>query len=259
MPEVSDSKQFSQSSLRLMDIIECLAASSQPMRLQEIAKKTGITQSTVLRYIYALQSENYVYQEEETSRYALTWRICNLTRNLTSQLSLRNITTPFTNKLANELKRGVCLVIENDNKCLYLDCIESPLSRTLQRIGKTAPMHSTGSGKILLTTKTEHELSHYIDEVGLVQYTRNTITNPAKLKNELNRIRANDYAMDEEECEIGLRCISSPIRDFRGQIVAAMSIFGSTDIMTDHHVFEEIYPRLKETTKMISARLGYME
>ena len=250
--------QFSQSSMRLLDIIECLAEATGAMRLQEIARKTGISQPTVLRYLSSLEAANYVYKDDDTHRYALTWRIRSLSRNLGSQLSLRNITTPFTNRLANELKRGVCLVIEHDDQCLYLDCIESPLSRTLQRIGKKAPLHSTGSGKILLSTKSEADLSRYINEIGLMQYTKYTITDPEMLRAELNKIRKNDFAMDEEECEIGLRCISCPLRDYTGQIVAAVSIFGSKDTMSDSQVFDMILPRLREATNEISSRLGYI-
>ena len=251
-------KQLSKSSLRLLEIIECLADTSSPMKLQEISSKTGITQSSVLRYLTALESNNYVYQDEDTHRYALTWRICSLSKNLGSQLSLRNITTPFTNGLANELRRGVCVVIENNNKCLYLDCIESPLSRTLQRIGKTAPLHSTGSGKILLSRKSEEGLTRYINEVGLMQYTRYTITNPEILRAELNKIRKNDFATDEEECEIGLRCISCPVRDYTGQIIAAVSIFGSKETMSDNQLYNLILPKLKDATNKISSRLGYI-
>ena len=80
-------RQTSQSSVRLLQIMECMAESRVPMRLQDIAKQVGMIQSTVLRYLYALQNENYIYQEESTSRYALTWRICRLSANLGSLLS----------------------------------------------------------------------------------------------------------------------------------------------------------------------------
>ena len=148
---VSPKRQSSQSSLRLLQILECIAESRIPVRLQDLAKQVGMTQSTVLRYLYALQEANYIYQEPDTLRYTLTWRVCRLTKNVNSLLSLRNITTPFINRMANTLLLGTCLVMEEENKCLYIDCIESPNSPTLQRIGKSSPMHATGSGKVLLS------------------------------------------------------------------------------------------------------------
>lgn len=251
-------RQSSQSSIRLLQILECLANNRMPLRLQEIAKQVGMTQSTVLRYLYALQTANYIYQEDETSRYGLTWRICGLGENLNTQLSLRNITTPFINHLANTLSTGACLVVEQDGECLYLDCIDIPNHSTLQRIGKKAPLHTTGSGKVLLSRYNSAQLDDYIATKGLTKYTEYTITDPDVLRSELERIRQQGFAMDEQECEIGLRCISIPLRDFSGQIVSSISVFGNIADMSNQRIKSEIYPTLKEVTVVVSSRLGYI-
>ena len=250
-------RQSNQSSIRLLQIMECLAENRTPMRLQDVAKQVGMTQSTVLRYLYSLEHENYIYQDEETARYALTWRVCHLSENLNSYLGLRNITTTFINQLANSLSLGACLVVEHDCQCMYLDCIDNPNSSTLQRIGKQAPLYATGSGKLLLSQCSEHRLQQYISEDGLKQYTEHTITDPAVLQEELEKIRRQDYAMDEQECEIGLRCLSCPLRDYTGNIIAAVSVFGNVPEMLDSRIQFEIYPALREKTTIISSRLGY--
>lgn len=250
-------RQTNQSSLRLLQIMECLAESRIPMRLQDIAKQVSMTQSTVLRYLYALQEASYIYQDSESSRYALTWRVCRLSENLNTLLGLRNITNPFVNQLANTLSMGACVVIEQDKACLYVDCIDNPNSPTLQRIGKQAPMHTTGSGKVLLSQYTEQQLADYIAVKGLVKLTENTITDPSALRQELAKIRQQGYGMDEQECEPGLRCISIPLRNYSGNIIASMSIFGNPENMSDDRIREEIYPALKAATDTISARLGY--
>lgn len=251
-------RQSNQSSIRLLQIMECLAESRTPMRLQDVARQVGMTQSTVLRYLYSLEEANYIYQEEETSRYALTWRVCRLSENLDSYLGLRNITTSFINQLANEFTLGICLVVERDNECMYLDCIDNPNSPTLQRIGKSAPLHATGSGKILLSQFSEHRLAKYIAETGLKRYTEYTITDPSVLREELERIRRQDFAMDEQECEIGQRCLSCPLRNYTGNIIAAVSVFGNVLDMADERIRMEIYPALREKTDIISTRLGFM-
>lgn len=176
----------------------------------------------------------------------MTWRSCLLSGNLGSLLSLRNITTPFVNRLANTLTLGTCLVVEQNNECIYLDCIDSPNSLTPQRIGKQAPMHATGSGKVLLSRYDDAQLDEFIKMKGLPKFTEHTITDPDILRNELEMIRKQDFGMDEEECEIGLRCISSPLRDYSGQIVASMSVFGRPIDMSDQRIRDEIYPALKE-------------
>jgi len=251
-------RQSNQSSIRLLQILECLADSRVSLRLQEIAKLVGMTQPTVLRYLYALQDAHYVYQEENTSRYALTWRACRLGTNLNSFLSLRNIAAPFVNDLANSLSRGACLVIEQDTECVYLDCIDNPHAATLQRIGRQAPLHATGSGKVLLSRYNETQLNEFISSQGLQKFTQYTITDADTLRKELDNIRLQGYGMDNEECELGLRCISMPLRDYSGAIIASLSVFGNTSDMSDEYIQSMVYPALKKATATICYRLGYI-
>lgn len=253
----SSERQSNQSSIRLLQILECMAENRVPVRLQDLAKQVGLTQSTVLRYLYSLQDANYIYQEADTLRYALTWRVCRLSENINSLLSLRNITTPFINHLANTLLLGTCLVVDQNQECLYLDCIDSPYSPTLQRIGKAAPLHATGSGKVLLSRYNEAQINEYISTKGLTRYTEHTITDPEALNQELANVRKQGYGIDNEECEVGLRCISIPLHDYSGQIIASMSVFGNTRDMTDQRIYSDVLPALKEATSIISSRLGY--
>lgn len=250
-------RQSSQSSVRLLQILECLSANYSPMRLQDIAKQVGMTQPTVLRYLYALEATHYIYQDKETARYGLTWRICRLGENLNTMVSLRNLAYPFLNHLATSMSLGACLVTKRDDECLYLDCIDDPYFSTLQRIGKRAPLHVTGSGKLLLSQYTDEQLEQYINTKGLTRYTEHTITDPEKLRQELEMIRQQDFGTDEEECEMGLRCISCPLRSYTGQIVAAISVFGSINDMSRQRSQTEIYPALREAAGAISLRLGY--
>ena len=235
-------RQTSLSSIKLLQVMECLAAQRTPVRVSELAKQVNMTQATVSRYLYALQDAQYVYQDEETSRYALTWRICRLSENLNSLLGLRNITTPLINHLANTLLLGTCLVVNQNDECMYLDCIDNPNSSTLQRIGKAAPLHATGSGKVLLSHYNDFQLNDYIATKGLTKYTDFTITDPDVLREELKKVREQGFGMDEQECERGLRCISMPLRDYSGNIIASMSVFGNLSEMNDQRISTEIYP-----------------
>lgn len=253
-------KQSSLSSDRLLQIIECLAKNRVPVRLQDLAEQTGTTQSTALRYLRTLQNANYVYQEEQTLRYALTWKVCRLAENLNSYLSLRNIANPFLYELSEVLQAGVCLVVNQDYESMYLDCVDMPNSTTsLQFIGKRAPMHVTGSGKLLLSSYSESRIDDYIYQKGLKQVTRFSITDKPALMQELEKIRRQGYGEDLEECEIGLRCASYPIYCYTGNIYAAISVFGSVEYMNEDFLRKEVHPRLKRAAAQISLRLGYSE
>ena len=135
-------KSQSQSSDKLLLILETISKNSEIARLQDLAEKVGMTQSSVLRYLKALLSANYIYQEETTGRYALTWKICSLGENLNPR-SNEEHRLAFINRLAAALDLGACLVVNQLNQCMYLDCVDISLSpdRTLQYIGKRAPLH----------------------------------------------------------------------------------------------------------------------
>lgn len=256
---VKKERQYNKSSTRLLTILECLSNNNMPMKLQDIASETDMSQSTVLRYLYSLKDENYVYQDEDTSRYALTWKVCQLSDTMNSFISLRNMANPFINRIANQLGLGSCLVVEQNNECLYLDYIGAPNFLSPQRIGNIAPMHATGSGKVLLSQYSEAQFSKFLKKKGLPACTDRTITDPKVLKKELNKIEKQGFGMDEEECELGMRCISMPLRDYTGKIVASMSVFGNVEEMNDTVVQQSIYPLLSDATKVISERLGYRE
>ena len=248
-----------QSSDKLLQILEALAKERLPVRLQDLSAKVGMSQSTVLRYLNTLQSSNYVYQEESTSRYALTWKICKLSENLNSNLGLRTITSPYITELVNKLNLGVCLVIEQNNECIYLDCVDASPSyqHTFQRIGKRAPMHATGSGKLLLSQRSSSQISDYIALCGLPQFTDHTITTAEALLKKLEEVRQTQVGMDEQECELGLICVSMPLYAYSGTMIAALSVFGNMDRMSRERIDNEILPALKEATTAISHHLGY--
>lgn len=255
----SSEKKSNQSSDKLLQILECLARERLPIRLQDLSALVDMSQSTVLRYLNALQGANYVYQEESTSRYALTWKICGLSEHLNSNLGLRSITAPYITKLVNQLNCGVCLVIEQDYECVYLDCVDASPSyqRTFQRIGKRAPMHATGSGKLLLSQMSDMQIEEFIARRGLAEFTEYTITTKEALLEELERVRERGYGNDDQECELGLTCVSMPLYDYAGKIIAGLSVFGNTANMTKEKIEGEILPELKQATEAISHHLGY--
>ena len=244
---------------KIFQIIECLSASPLTMRLQDISTQIHLPPSTVLRYLNSLIEGGYAYQDKESLRYGLTWRLLRISDRIKDTLGIRSIASTLFNELSAELGLGACLVIDKNGSCFYLDCVTDPKLQetTLKYIGKSSPLHATGSGKVLLTQYSEPKLASLIKQKGLAKLTKNTITDAEKLEDELTRIRKQGYAIDDEECEMGLRCVSVPIYDYTRQVFAAASVFGPTGIMTKEHIMEIVLPRLKETATELSFRLGF--
>ena len=129
-----------------------------------------------------------------------------------------------------------------------------PVSYT--HLGSIAPMHCTGIGKLFLSEASAEELERLIAVKGLPGYTRNTLTRREDLLPELERIRARGYAYDQEECEIGARCVAFPIRDYTGKIVAGISITGPSTRLSDAFIDARL-DSLRLAAAEMSQKLGY--
>ena len=226
-----------QSAIKAIDIIEFLAlCENRPQRLCDIASALSMSTSTVLRFLIALTECGYIHQDTETQRYSLTMKICNIANKVSENLDLYDMALPFMRKLSNECNESVCLAIEQNMTVVYIGVVWGPdqMVRTMQRIGNRAPMHCTGVGKVLLLNYSNSDIDELIKTKQLTKFTNNTITTKVELLQELDSVRNSDIAYDNEECEIGARCIAVPIRNYTGKIIAGMSVTGPIFRMDDN-------------------------
>lgn len=254
-------KETNLSSDKLLRIIEYMSACRLPVRLKDISDNLGISQPTVVRYLRTMCDQGYAYHDGHTGCYAMTWKICRLSSSLESNLVLRSMAGSLLSDFANNNNIGVLLAVERDSMLTYLDLVGAPHGSvdTMLRIGKDAPMHSTGSGKILLAAMSPNRVRQILDQVGLAKLTPYTITNREAFLQELEQVREQGYALDNEECEIGHRCVSVPLYDYTGTVAAAISAFDSSEQLTDDVITGRILPALLELAKMISFRMGFSQ
>ena len=244
---------------KALALIELLAEKKEPMRLLDIAKELQINASTALRFLTALQNCGYICQNKDTMKYSMTFKICRIANCVKTGTSIVEIAHPYLRQLSKVFGESTCLAIEQDMSVIYIDAVEGPdqMLRTMQRIGNTAPMHCTGMGKLLLLNYSENQIDRLIEEKGLLSYTKNTIMNKKALMAELDTIKKNGFAYDNEECEIGARCIAYPIRDYTGKVIAGLSVTGPTSRLTFDNI-DHNREQLKKVTEEISQRMGYV-
>ncbi|MDI9502584.1 MAG: IclR family transcriptional regulator [Bacillota bacterium] len=253
----SAKKTGSQSTEKALHVLEYLADARVPVRLQDLAAAVGMAQPTLVRYLQTLVSMQYVYQEEDTLRYAITWKVRRLADWIDPITSLKNIVRPHLYALANRFEVGASLSVVKEQASLYLDFIDNPRrSLSLRRIGIDAPMHATGSGKLFLSRVSPDALPDYLGPNPLESLTEKTHTSHASLEAELVQIRAQGYAVDDCECEEGNRCIAVPVYDWRGEIIAAISVFDREEQMPQDRMLNEILPVLQEISRTVSHTLG---
>ncbi len=247
-----------QSLEKALQIIEFMAASRKPCRLQDIAEALEYPASTVIRYLATLTACRYVKQDAETLRYSLTFKLSKLGNMVSAQYNIRDVVKPYLEELVDRIGESACLAIEEHHKAVYVDVASGPDNalRVMQRIGKEAPLHCTGVGKLMLLNYDRVDLDQIVEEEGLQRLTHNTITTREHLLEELEKVTGDGYAIDDEECEIGARCVAAPIRDFSARIVACISVSGPVSRMSLQKI-PQIIAQVTETANRISMELGY--
>jgi len=248
------------SSGKLLSLIEIMSALEQPARLHELAQALEMPPSTVHRFLSTLQSRGYVAQNEDDGRYFLTFKLCGIADSIQRNQTMLQIGRPFLRQVAENFGESTNLCAETNMSVMYLEVVPGKQKTlfSMHYIGHVAPLHCTGAGKLLLTNFSDKQLDRYIRDKGLARMTANTITTKEALVEELNNITRQGYAFDNEECEMGVRCIAAPIYDYRGRIVAGMSVSGPTVRMTDKHLAVHL-PVLLEKARLFSQRLGWQE
>ncbi|HML45224.1 MAG TPA: IclR family transcriptional regulator, partial [Clostridia bacterium] len=203
---------------------------------------------TALRMLHTLLLRRYAYQEPDTLRYGLTLGFARIGALVSENLRLRDVAHPLLAELSQACRESVCLAVEEDMEVLYVDVLDGPdgMLKITQRIGKRAPMHCTGIGKVLLSGYTPQALDRFVRRKGLPKLTEHTLVTPQALGEELARIAAQGYALDDEECELGALCIATGIYDY----ITCPSARMTPDRMRD------FAPLIRRTAAKIGQHLG---
>lgn len=244
------------STVKAFQIIEVMAEANTPMRIKDISDRIKMPQATVLRFLHTLINTGYIVQEPEGSRYYLTLKLSSIADQINMRFDIREVIHPYLIELMERCEESTCLAIEIDQKATYIDAVEGPnrVLRTLQRIGKSAPLHTTGVGKNLLLNYSSDEIDRLVNANYLIRLTENTITSKKRLVTELEKVKEQGYAIDDEECELGVRCVAAPIWDYHNRVAASISVSGPVLRLKDKRL-EEIKSEVLEVSKKISTIL----
>ncbi len=250
--------QLNFSTDKVLSILEYLANTAEPVRLQTLSEDLKIHNSTASRFLKSLEKNGYVRQNEDTRQYFLTMKICTLSQKLLSSNTIVHYAKPFLKQLSNVFKEAACLSIDQDMWVVYIATHDGPdhMLKSFTFVGKRAPMHCTGSGKLLLCGYNDELLNEYWRSKSSIRPTENTISTLEDLKKELEKIRAQKYSIDNEECEIGMRCVAIPIWNYSGNIIAGLSVTGPAARMTLKKI-EDNLPELLSVSTQLSELMGF--
>lgn len=239
-----------------LSILETLGSVHQ-LGVTELAKKLGLGKSSVYRLLATLARCGYVEKNPQNDRYQLTYRLFAVGSPAANRFGLREAAHPVMERLAAETGEAVNLGVLDGTRVVNLHKVESRhLLRMHMEVGGGAPAHATALGKVLLAALEPSKLSERLGRQRLARLTRRTIGDRATLRRALARVREQGFAIDDEECSLGLRCVAAPILDHRGVVVAALSISGPRQRLpgqTLSHLAENVQAAAGD----VSQRLGF--
>lgn len=210
---------------KALGILELFGESPGDLTLTQIGERLGMSKPTAFRIINVLEQSDYLERAPRSQAYRLGLKVYRLGSLVESTTAIQKLAQPFLQSLAESSHETVHLTVLNKGEALYLDKIEGKHSvRVVSRVGQRLPAHCSGVGKVLLAHLPEDEIDTIIGERGLARFTPKTITDRVALREELRQVRERGYALDDEEIEIGLKCVAAPVRDAGSRVVAAISI-----------------------------------
>jgi IclR family transcriptional regulator, KDG regulon repressor len=225
--------------------------------LPELSAAMKLHKTTTHRIAQVLESRGLLRRRPESNAYRLGLHLYDLGCHALDHVNIRDEARPLMTRLAFEVGETVHLALLDRNDVLYIERVEAQRSLTMgSKLGARNPVYCTALGKVILAYSLETEVDQVLGNCRLEARTRNTITNVLALKRELERIRDRGYAIDDEEIEVGVRCVSAPILNSSQRAVAAMSISGPSSRVTPDR-FQVIGQAILKAAREISNRLGH--
>lgn len=246
-----------QSLERGLRVIETIADSGGSASASVIARKTGLPRSTAHHLLRSLITFGYLLQDGEAQPYKLAPRLFKLTGRAWTHAQLAETSSSFIDELSQRTGEGTSLAILREEVVTVVAKRDSegPV-RVVQKVGTVRPIYCTAVGKILAAWLPEKELDDIIGRIVFEKITAKTIILPAILQRELARVRANGFAIDNEEHIEGICCIAAPVRDQSGNVCAALCIVGSKNRFSPRRLKELRWP-LMDVAEKLSVQLGY--
>jgi IclR family acetate operon transcriptional repressor len=242
---------------RALDVLEALAEAPNGTSLgvTEIARRIGATKTAAFRILVNLERRGYIDKDPATARYALGTRLAYLGERSLSAIDLRGAARSTLVDLHRRFGETVNLGVRDAAEIVYVDMIESGHGlRMAARIGGRDALHSTALGKAILAFLPPETRDDLV-RGELPARTGQTITDPAFLRIELERVRDRGFAEDREENETGARCIGAPIFDHRGAVAGAISV-SAPDSRLDDGRAAVVTAAVVEGAAVVTRRLG---
>lgn len=225
-----------QSVARIFHLIEVLATHPAGASLQQLAGEAGLAKSTAHRLLGSLVALGYAMQDGVSGKYRLTLKMFEISSGIVNSMDVMSVAKVHLERLAQRTGEAVHLVIRDAQDIVYIYKTESGPMRMSSRVGLRSPLYCTGVGKAILATLPPEEAEEVLHKSILKKLTSRTIVDYESLRAQLDEVRQCGYAIDDEENELGVRCVAVAIPGPGGKADSAFSISGLAPYMSHERI-----------------------
>jgi DNA-binding IclR family transcriptional regulator len=242
---------------RALAMLEAVAQESEGLSNAEISRKLKIPKSSASYILRTLESQSYLTRDAESGKYRVGLKILSLSRGALSGLDVRGVALPIMRHLTQETGLTCHLAILDGPDAVYVEKVEPEgFIRMDTWVGRRMRVHATSVGKALVAHIPQERLQQIVRKSGMEKRTHKTITTLPRLLKELEKVRVQGYAVDDEENNLGARCVGAPVFNDHGSIEAALGLSGTTQQVSTH-TMPRILEALKDAARHISIGMGY--
>ena len=215
---------------RTLAILESLSEANTGLTLPELSRRLSLPKSSTHCLLLTLERRGYLIRNERTHRYMLALKLFSLANVALGGIKLREQASPFLHALMQRCRMTVHMAVLEHDEAVIVEKVEPPpgVRRIPTWVGKRLDLHCSGVGKALIAYLPEERLLSLVDEHRLARYNDNTLTSFRRLKQELEETRRRGYSIEDEEGELGTRCIGAPVLAGPEEAIAAISVAGTT-------------------------------
>ena len=239
---------------RALEILTILSKETNGLSVSGIARKLSLPPSSIHRILASLKENNFIIQDEESRKYKIGYKLYTLCSNISQKNILVNLAKPIMEILANDIHMTVVLCVMEENHIMNVACIESDEhSMYMVKIGKQMPLYSTSAGRVFSAYMDRQTVKEIYENIELKPSTPYTKTEVQELFRELDSIREKGYALIDEELQMGIQGVASPIFDNNKKVIAALAL---TSMKQNRMITDEIIEKLKQSAEAITKAIS---
>jgi IclR family acetate operon transcriptional repressor len=253
-----DAARVNRTAQRVFDIVELLADEPRGLTISEISARLGFALSSTHSLVHAMLQRGYVHADDaRRRRFRLGVRFMQLGLGVLEGIDLREAARAPLERVVALTHDSAFLAVPDGGELAYVDKVVSDrrVIRTDQRLGGHSPIHCSSLGKALLAAVDDETVVTIVERVGMPQMTEFSVVDVATLLDNLARTRRRGYSIDEQESSLGVCCVAAPVRDHKGQAIAAVSLSTVREFFEP----ETAGPAIRDAALEISRALGWTE